>query len=101
MTRPITTTIRAAADRIDALPANVPDPSVEVGASGYVALHWHKADETTARAVLAAMPCDWMPGRTHLWATVEPSVQAWIHFATVPAVAVVDAKALLAEVGAK
>jgi hypothetical protein len=99
VTRPVSTTLRAAADRIDALPADVPDPSVEV-VRNRIHVRWNNADAGTARAVVAALPGAWNPFEDFMYLTdvVDPGVMWWINFATVEPVAVVDARALLAEV---
>jgi hypothetical protein len=98
MTSPVSTTLRAAADRIDALPSAVPDPSVEVTASGRMHVRWHNADAETARRVIAALPGAWTPLDTSMYLTDSDDVMWWVNFALVEPVAVVDARALLAEV---
>jgi hypothetical protein len=97
MTRPVATTLRAAADRIDALPANVPDPSVEV-VRNRIHVRWNNADAGTARAVVAALPGAWNPFENFMYLTGDAGVMWWVNFALVEPVAMVDAKALLAEV---
>jgi hypothetical protein len=95
--RPTADTLRAAADRIDALPADVPDPSVEVTEKGFVHVRWHGVDADVARRILAAIPGRWDPYPTSMHLAAG-EVMWWINFAIVEPVAVVDARALLAEV---
>ena len=102
MSRHIADTLRAAAERIDALPADMPDPSsVETSRAGSVHVRWSDASANTARAVLAALPGPWQPSETFMYRLGDEGDVVrmwWINLATPPAPrAVADPAALLAE----
>lgn len=100
MSRPIAETLRAIADRLDALPAGLPDPTGVELIRGKAHVRWSDASAATARSVLTNLPGEWRPSETFMYRSDDSAVAMWWIYLHRPAVppAVVDPAELLAEV---
>jgi hypothetical protein len=82
--RPVSETLRAIADRLDALPAHLPDPAVTVYQGADPTVSWHGADAETARAVMAALPGEWEAWASYITRPGDGAIHRWVvHLATV------------------
>jgi hypothetical protein len=98
MNRPVAERLRAAADRVDQLPASLPDPKVDVHGT-HVHVAWRDATAHVGRAVIEALPGNWKTSDSFMYRTDPGGVVTmwWVYFEKVQPVSSVNPADLLAE----